>query len=253
MTGARTEWYEEFFEQDWLDEVALTIGDERTARDVDFVVEKLGLEAGARVLDVGCGHGRHSLELARRGFGVVGVDLSSRSIELAGRAAAQEGLDVAFVRADARELAFEAEFDGAINLFTSVIGYFDDESEDRRVIGGVARALRPGGSFLIDTINLLALPRGFAELGWEQFESGTIMLERRDFDFRTARSGVTWTFLRGDGVRREIRTSQRIYAPHELIAMLESADLDVAGSWGGFHGGDLSFDDWRLILRGDRR
>src|SRR5215471_19376833 len=117
MTGARTEWYEEFFEHDWLDEIALTIGEERTARDVDFV------------------------------------------------------------RADARELAFEAEFDAAVNLFTSVIGYFDDESEDRRVIGGVARTLRPGGSFLIDTINLLALPRGFAELGWDQFESGTIMLE----------------------------------------------------------------------------
>src|SRR5262249_30880533 len=188
-----------------------------------------------------------SLALARRGFSVVGIDLSPRSIELAQRAAEDEGLDVEFVRLDARELVFEADFDAAVNLFTSVIGYFEDEADDRRVIERVARALRPGGSFLIDTINLLAVPRGFAEHGWDELESGTIMLERRDFDFRTARSGVTWTFLRGDGVRREIRTSQRIYAPHELTAMLERAGLDVVGSSGGFVGGDLSVRDWRLI------
>jgi 2-polyprenyl-3-methyl-5-hydroxy-6-metoxy-1,4-benzoquinol methylase len=253
MTELRPDWYDGFFEDDWLDEVGLKIDAERTARDVDFVVERLGLAAGARLLDVGCGHGRHSLELARRGFSVVGIDLSPRSIELARRAAEDEGLDVEFVRLDARELPFEAEFDAAVNLFTSVIGYFDDETEDLRVIERVAVALRPGGSFLIDTINLLALPRAFAERGWEESESGTIMLELRDFDFRTARSGVTWTFLRGDGVRREIRTSQRIYAPHELIAMLERAGFDVVACWGGFDGGDLSFDGWRLILRGDRR
>src|SRR5262245_14904011 len=183
--AAPANWFEEFFEGEWLEEVALTISDERTARDADFVVQKLELAAGASVLDVGCGHGRHSLALARRGFRVVGIDLSRRSIELAERAAAQEGLEVDFVRVDARELAFEAEFDAAVNLFTSVIGYFEDEADDQKVVDRVARALRPGGSFLIDTINLLALPRAFQERGWAELDSGAFVLERRDFDFRT--------------------------------------------------------------------
>src|SRR6476646_2231784 len=78
MAEARPDWYDGFFEDDWLDEIARTIDDERTRREVDFAVERLELAPGARVLDVGCGHGRHSLELARRGFGVVGVDLRAR-------------------------------------------------------------------------------------------------------------------------------------------------------------------------------
>jgi SAM-dependent methyltransferase len=252
MREVRPDWYDGFFEDDWLDEIAPTIEDERTGREVDFVVEWLELAARARVLDVGCGHGRHSLELARRGFAVVGVDLSPRSIEAARAAAAEQGLDVSFLRLDARELPFDAEFDAAINLFTSVVGYFDDEADNEHVLCGVARALRPGGSFLIDTLNLLALARGFRELEWQEFDSGTVMLERREFDFRRGRSGATWTFLRSDGARREVRHSLRAYAPHELIAMLERAGFEVVGSWGDFEGGDLSFDRWRLILRGDK-
>ena len=252
MSEAQPDWYDGFFEEDWLDEIARTIDDERTRREVDFVVERLELAAGARVLDVGCGHGRHSLELARRGFAVVGVDLSPRSIEAAGAAAEAEELDASFVRLDARELAFEAEFDAAINLFTSVVGYFDDDAENQRVVDAVARALRPGGSFLIDTVNLLALARGFRELEWQEFESGTVMLERRAFDFRRGRSTAAWTFLRPDGARRELLHTLRAYAPHELISMLERAGLDVVGTWGDFEGGDLSFERWRLILRGDK-
>src|SRR5262249_31333874 len=145
-----------FFDDDWLDEIARTIDDERTKREVDFVVERLELAPPARVLDVGCGPGRHSLELARRGVEGVGGDLSTRSIEAARAAAADDGLDASFTRLDARELAFDAEFDAAINVFTSVVGYFDDEADNQRVVDAVARALRPGGSFLIDTTNLLA-------------------------------------------------------------------------------------------------
>src|SRR5262249_19094334 len=154
------------------------------------------------------------------GFAVVGVDLSSRSIGAAREAAAGQGLDASFVRLDARELAFDAEFDAAVNLFTSVVGYFDDEADNQRVVDAVARALRPGGSFLIDKINLLALAGRFQELDWQEFESGTVMLERRSFDFRRGRSGATWTFVRPDGARRELRHSLRAYTPHELTAML---------------------------------
>ncbi|MFL6015981.1 MAG: SAM-dependent methyltransferase [Gaiellaceae bacterium] len=253
MSDIPSDWFDGYFEEEWLDEIALNIPEERTRKEVDFVLERLELEPGARVLDVACGHGRHSLELARRGFRVTGVDLSPRSIELAREAAASEGLDATFVERDARELDFDAEFDASINLFTSVLGYFDEEAENRRVVEAVARALRPGGSFLVDTINLLSLARGFQELHWEDFASGTLMVEHRAFDFERGRSVADWMFVSRDGSRKTIRHSLRVYAPHELIAMFEAAGLDVVGRWGSFDGDEISFDAWRLILRGVKR
>jgi SAM-dependent methyltransferase len=253
VTEVPSDWFDGYFEDEWLDEIALHIPEERTRNEIDFVLERLELEPGARVLDVACGHGRHSLELARRGFVVTGVDLSPRSIALAREATRRERLDVTFVERDARDLGFDEEFDAAINLFTSALGYFDEESENQRVVDAVAQAMRRGGSFLVDTINLLSLARGFRELHWEEYESGTLLVERRAFDFERGRTRADWTFVRPDGRRRTISHSLRVYAPHELTAMFEAAGLDVAGSWGDWEGADLSFDGWRLILHGVKR
>lgn len=245
-------WFDGFFEQEWLDEIALHLPNEGTQSQVDFVVERLGLEPGARILDIACGHGRHSLELARRGFRVTGVDLSPRSLELAREAGRGESLDVAFVERDARELDFDAEFDAAINLFTSVIGYFEDDADTQKVLNAVARALVPGGSFLVDTVNAFALGRRYQEAMWEELESGGVMLHRGSFDLLKGRNEVTWTFIRADGCRSELTHSLRVYAPHELARMFDAAGLTVVGSWGGFDGQELGFDTWRLILRGDK-
>jgi D-alanine-D-alanine ligase len=250
--GAPSDWYEGFFEREYLDELAPRFAAERTSREIDFVVEKLDLESGAAVLDVGCGHGRHTLELARRGFRVTGVDLSPRSLELAREAAAAAGVEADFVQLDARDLAFDGEFDAAVNLFTAVLGYFEDEDDDRRVLDRVARALRPGGRLLVDTINLLGLVRGFREVEWEQLESGTVFLERRAFDAVRGRTSAVWTFVHGDGRRTEVSHSLRVYSPRELIRMLGDAGLEVAGMWGAWDGSELSLDSWRLIVRADR-
>jgi 2-polyprenyl-3-methyl-5-hydroxy-6-metoxy-1,4-benzoquinol methylase len=252
VTDVDPNWFDGFFEHEWLDEIALHLPDEGTQGQVDFVVERLELEPGARVLDVACGHGRHSLELARRGFRVTGVDLGPRSLELAREAAKRESLEVAFVHRDARELDFDAEFDAAINLFTSVIGYFEDEADTQEVLNRVARALVPGGSFLLDTVNAFALGRRYQEAMWNELESGGVMLHRGSFDLLKGRNDVVWTFLREDGSRSELRHSLRVYTPHELARMLETAGLTVVGSWGGFDGVELAFDTWRLILRGDK-
>lgn len=250
--SADPNWFDGFFEEEWLDEIALHLPDEGTQSQVDFVVERLGLEPGARILDVACGHGRHSLELARRGFRVTGVDLSPRSLELAREAAKDESVDVEFVERDARELDFDAEFDAAINLFTSVIGYFDDDADSQKVLNAVARALVPDGSFLVDTVNAFALGRRYQEVMWDELESGGVMLHRGSFDLLKGRNEVTWTFIREDGSRSELTHSLRIYTPHELARMFDAAGLTVVDSWGGFDGQELGFDTWRLILRGDK-
>jgi SAM-dependent methyltransferase len=241
-------WYGEFFEGDWLDLLAPRAPAERTAQEVDFVVEKLGLEPGGRVLDVACGHGRHSLELARRGMRVSGVDLSPRSLAIAREAAAAEGLEVDFRELDMRELNYEGEFDAALNLFTA-FGYFEEEAENQRVLDGVARALRPGGAFLIDVINPVALFSYYSEASWEELDDGVLFLQQHEYDSLAGRNLAVWTFIRPDGRRSEIRHSLRMYTPVELRLLLEAAGLSVEGAWGGFDGQELCRDSRRLILR----
>ena len=251
MSEAEPDWYDGFFEDEYLDEIALRFPAERTQQEVDFLLERLELEPGARVLDVGCGHGRHALELARRGFRVTGVDLSPRSLDLAREAAAGERLDAEFVRRDMRELDFDGDFDAVVNLFTA-FGYFEDDADDERVLRGVARALRLGGRFLIETINLLGLAPRFQERGWVETSPGRTLLEERRYDVLTARIHATWTYVRPDGSRTSRRSRARAYAPHELAAMLERAGLRVTGSWSGFDGEELTMRSFRIALRAEK-
>jgi SAM-dependent methyltransferase len=245
------DWYDGFFEGDWLEQVALYADPERTQEQIEFIVEQLALERGARVLDLACGHGRITLALARRGYRMTGLDLSPRSLQLARDAAARQGLAVDWVQADMREIPAGAGFDAIISFFTS-FGYFQEEHENQRVLDGVARALGPGGRFLIDVVNLLGLTRRYRERAWEE-RDGVVWLQEHEYDILAGRNRAVWTFVRPDGTRSELVHSLRTYAPHELAAMLGRAGLEVKGAWGGFDGSELSFDSWRLILLARKR
>ncbi|MEZ5379119.1 MAG: class I SAM-dependent methyltransferase [Acidimicrobiales bacterium] len=127
-----------------------------TRQEVASLVELLGLEPGQRVLDVGCGPGRHSLALAELGFDVVGVDIAERFVRLANEAAVSSGLDerATFTVADARALPFDGEFDAVISLCQGAFGLAGGAGAhlelprrelDEPILDGIARALRPGG------------------------------------------------------------------------------------------------------------
>lgn len=217
-----TEWWERFFSGAWSRIQAGGYPAERTAAECDLIESALELPPEARVLDIPCGIGRHSIELARRGFRVTGVDFSAESVTLARESAAAAGVDVDFIVGDMRQFVHDVPFDAAFCFFGS-FGYFT-EDDDRRFVRAVERALRPGGRFLIESHIAETLLPQFRERDWfwAGTEAGRVrVLEERSWDIETGRMNAVWTLVDDSG-SNVYSSSIRIYTYRELRALLES-------------------------------
>jgi SAM-dependent methyltransferase len=205
------EWWKDPFEKGWypLGSIARDWKD-KTKAEALAIQKILGLRKGARILDVACGVGRHSIALARLGYDVTGLDISKSYLETARRDARKAGAAVRFVRADMREIPFEGEFDAAINLFSS-FGYFKNQSDDQRVLRQIRRALAPGGKILIDNANLAFVKKHFSPQSWLELSDGTLVLEKRTPLDRANVFRSDWIFVRPDGKRSTMASSIRGY------------------------------------------
>lgn len=241
------QWYRDFFDNLYLQVYQPFETPELVRQEVDFIIRALALPEGAKVLDLCCGQGRHSLELARRGFQVVGVDLSEALLYAARQRAEREGLTITFLQSDMREIDFTDEFDAVINMFTS-FGYLENEAEDEKVLRKVTQALKQGGKFLLDVMNRDWLIRNFQPMGWRADNEGWFVLEERTFDHLSGRMETRWIFVARDGVRYERLSSIRLYTASELRAMLERAGLQVTNLFGDYDGSPYTWDSQRLII-----
>ena len=244
-------WYETFFDENYLNEYATGLTPERAQREVGFVNRTLNLPEGARILDLCCGHGRHTVELAAAGYSMVGQDLSATFLDLAKDAAAARDLQIQFVHADMREIPFEAEFDAVINMFTA-FGYFDD-TENQKVLDAVARALKPGGKFLIDLLNTLRIIRDFLPQSWDELPDGTAALTKRDYNLLTGNIEELRTYIAPDGSKREIHLVWRSYFYTELAKMLNLAGLGPIQVFGGFDSSEFTWDSNRMIVLAEKQ
>lgn len=139
---------------------------DKTIPEVDRLLVMLKLLGHERILDLGCGTGRHALELARRGFSVVGVELIQANVDVAVEAAKAQPLNTTFIQADLRDLEFSEEFDIVLSLNDGAIGYLESEVENMRTFEVVARALRQGGRHLAQTPNRLFAEKHMPERTW---------------------------------------------------------------------------------------
>jgi SAM-dependent methyltransferase len=245
-------WFDAFFGEDYLEIYRDTFPAERTAAEVDGIVSRLDLDAGARVLDLACGHGRHAISLAKRGFDVTGYDLSDVFLERARADAEAQGVSVRWIRGDMRALRFDAEFDAAVNVFTA-FGYFEDPEDDLVTLRGIRSALAPGGRFLLETLHRDGLPARFQPQIAEKTSSGSIVLHERSWDLARDVMDDHVTLIRPDGTRAEYTTALRMYSLHDLLALTQKAGLEPEAWYGGLDGSDLRLESRRLVLVSRRR
>jgi SAM-dependent methyltransferase len=219
------DWYADAFdaasaEMAWTD---------RTAPEVDRVAKILQPRGDERILDLACGSGRHSLELRRRGFEVVGADISADLIEIARRDATDADLEVEFVRADLRDLDFEQEFDLVLNLNDGAIGYLESDEENRRSFEVISRALRPGGRNLLQLPNILYARERLPQRSWIPATSMIELVEHRwnkkakrlEGMMAAARFGEVLDGLDG------IEFSQRLYGVDELRELYAAVGMEL--------------------------
>jgi SAM-dependent methyltransferase len=247
MADTDMPWYKTFFGEDYLHIYEPVLTPDRTQREVDGIVNLLNLPQGSSILDLCCGHGRHAIPLAQRGYKVTGQDLSEVFLREAETEAQAQGVHVHWLHGDMRNIPFENEFDAAINIFTA-FGYLENQDEDQKVLQQVCKALKPGGLFLLETIHREGLMRHYASEGISRYPEGLIVLEERRFDLLTGRNEVKVTMLFSDGQRREYSHSLRVYTLTELAQMLTMAGLVVKAYLGAWDGSALTIGSFRLIL-----
>jgi SAM-dependent methyltransferase len=240
-------WYED--DEFWRTSVGWMLRDrvDAAAKEVEGLVALLGIDSPARVLDLGCGIGRHSLELARRGFVVTGVDRTRDYLEEARSAAESERLTVEFVEGDMRTFRRPGAFDVAINLLTS-FGYFEDIEDDRRVVRNVYESLGDGGAFLLDMMGKEVLARIFVPREWREKDGEMWLFERTVTDAWSWMEN-RWINIKGDE-RKEFRLAHRLYSATELKGLLEQCGFGSVEVYGGLDGAPYDHQATRLVVVG---
>ncbi|PYO03362.1 MAG: hypothetical protein DMD91_01290 [Candidatus Rokuibacteriota bacterium] len=241
---------ERFFREAWPTISQAVESPADAARAVQWILGRTRLAPGTAVLDAPCGFGRHSVEFARRGYAVTGVDFNETELERARSAAKSARVPLRLISQDMRDMEFSGEFDLAVNLFSS-IGYFSDD-EDRLLIDRFWHALKPDGLFVLDTRNRDQCVRAMPPEDRLPVDDGTLRIENR-FDPTTSRWHARWWLLASDVADASSGTlvgesEIRLYAAHELRAMLRPERWSQVDLYGALDGTPFSLDAPRLVF-----
>jgi len=236
-------WTESFFEGSWDEIIRNVYTPEESREQALFIRRVLRLRSGSRVLDVPCGDGRISLELASMGCRVLGVDRTEPSIRRARRRARRADLDAEFRVGDMRRLEETGRFSAVLNWWGS-FGYFSD-GENLELLRGFERLLTSRGRVMIDQINREGVLRDFRAAAWDDY-GGVRVHVRNRWDPDAERIEGVWTMVR-KGERSRRRTSMRIYTPRQMERLLGRAGLRLERFYGWIDGSPFSRGSRRMI------
>ncbi len=231
------QWYEELYENagESYDKELFVQG---TEQEVNFFEKEINYDKSKKILDVGCGTGRHCLELARRGYSnVVGIDLSESLLERAEIKAEEERLDVNFIKRDARELKYSREFDLVLIICEGAFSLMENDEMDFKILKGVEKALKKNGIFILTTGNAL-------------FQ---IMQGNEYFNLETFREEFQLENTDDLGNQKKLQCAQRYYTPTEINCRLKSLgfnDVDFFGCKGGNFSREckLTVEDYEMLI-----
>lgn len=232
----------------YLSERHLSI-QERTVEDVNGVIGLLGLRNGARVLDIPCGYGRHSIELAKRGYQLVGSDINSTHLSCAISAAAKNSIIVDFRKENMLAINYLNEFDAVINMCLS-FGFFATDDENLSVLKKFYTALRPGGKFLMHTdVNIPRIySKKYKEHEFRTLYSGNILKVDDQYNPETKRLNGSWTIIHSDKTKVKKEYSVRVYEQEEFIAMCLEVGFKNCIAYSNWSGDQYSEDSEEIMF-----
>lgn len=221
-----------------------------TIHEVDFIEEHLSLQKSMNILDVGCGTGRHSLEMARRGYNITGIDIADKMLDEARKIAKAEGLSVEFIQADATKFAFDKDFDAAICLCEGAFGLLDVTEEpflrDLKIIRNICNCLKQNGLFLLTCASALPHIRRWND---DDVRNGIYDLEN-----------FVETFKMDDMYPEEAKDlvfKSKSFTPTELKMLFYMAGLETVfiggGTAGAWNKEFLSINDHEILILGSKR
>jgi 2-polyprenyl-3-methyl-5-hydroxy-6-metoxy-1,4-benzoquinol methylase len=227
------QWYESLFEN-YGQKYDTEIFTQGTAGECDFIEMELNHDKSFRILDVGCGTGRHSIELTRRGYSVTGIDLSESQLKRAEKKAMEQGLKIDFQQQDARNLSFQNEFDVAIMLCEGGFPLMETDEMNFEILKGITRSLKPQSKFIFTTLNgLFPLYHSVEEFCASSSGEGNATYRSNTFDLMTFRDHNITEIEDDLGNRKTLECNERYYVPSEISWLLKTLGyktIDIFGA-----------------------
>jgi ubiquinone/menaquinone biosynthesis C-methylase UbiE len=249
----RKQWYEELFENygNKYDNESFTQG---TTGECNFLEEELNYDRSLKILDVGCGTGRHSIELSKRGYNVTGVDLSESQLARAREKATACGLEIQFLQHDARKLPFEREFDFAIMLCEGGFPLMETDEMNFEILQSVTRSLKPGSKLIFTTLNgHFPVFNSVEQFCNDTTAEGNATYHGNTFDIMTFRDHNITEFEDDSGNIKKLECNERYYIPSEITWLLKTLGyrkIDIfAAKLGAFSRNDrLTTKDFEMLV-----
>lgn len=228
------DWYKKIWtlkikEMSWVEE---------TSKQVDFIEDVLGLKGHEKILDLACGYGRHSIELAKRGYDVTGYDITESYVEDANKTAQSLGLSTKFYQSDIRDISCNETFDVILNLADGAIGYLEDDEENLKIFDVIAKHLKPNGQSLIDICNKDYALKHFPKKNWELGKS-SISLSWFDFNHQSQRmlyGGFNLKLGSEVSIPKSLdaHSCTRLYDYDEIKTIFQKRDITTYLSFGDY-------------------